>query len=184
MRFLADVMLGRLARWLRLLGKETFYADKKSADDEIIRRAMSLGAVLLTRDGLLAAKAGDYVRVLRLSSNDSLEQLCETARVFKFRIPKNIPETRCARCGGKLKRVARRAVKSLVYPRVYARCRVFRRCSSCGQIYWRGTHVSEIRNTLRRLAPLPRPEPRKRPPRRVQSPRSPSRPCPRIRRMP
>ena len=172
-RFLADVMLGRLARWLRLLGVETLYADKKSTDDEIIRRAMSLDAILLTRDELLAEKAKDYVRVFRPSSNDSLEQLRQVAQEFRIRIPKNIPETRCAKCGGKLKKVARSSVRGEVYPRVYARCRVFRRCLSCGQIYWRGTHVSEIGKTLRRLARLPRPVPRKRPRRRARFPRNP-----------
>ncbi|PIT85073.1 hypothetical protein COU36_05350, partial [Candidatus Micrarchaeota archaeon CG10_big_fil_rev_8_21_14_0_10_59_7] len=92
-RFLADVMLGRLARWLRLLGVETFYADKKAADDDVIRRAMRFDAILLTRDELLAEKAKDYVRVFRPSSNDSLEQLRQVTQEFRIRIPKKIPET-------------------------------------------------------------------------------------------
>ncbi|RME40127.1 MAG: hypothetical protein D6793_00070, partial [Thermoflexia bacterium] len=72
MRFLADGMLGRLARWLRLLGYDTAY--ENHADDlELARRARAEGRILLTRDRALAARKG--LRALLIESEDVQEQV-------------------------------------------------------------------------------------------------------------
>ncbi|HIH20450.1 TPA: hypothetical protein HA244_04245 [Candidatus Micrarchaeota archaeon] len=68
--FVADAMLGKLTRWLRLLGQKTFY--ERDADDELVlKKAIKEKAVLLTRDRELAGKARDYAHVILFKTNDS-----------------------------------------------------------------------------------------------------------------
>lgn len=72
MRFIADVMLGRLARWLRLMGYDVLYGDFE--DDDII--ASAKGRTVLTRDRGLARKAdGTGVTVILMRSTDIKDQM-------------------------------------------------------------------------------------------------------------
>jgi len=151
--FVADVMLGRLAGWLRLLGFKTVYAgDFTEDDDETIKLALQRKATLLTRDKKLFAKARDYVPCVLVRSNDYATQLKEFAHAFKMRLPKDVPQTLCPKCGGALKNVPKQSVKGEVFPRVFSRNKAFWRCVDCGQLYWRGTHVKEIKKLLRSIA--------------------------------
>lgn len=151
--FVADVMLGRLAGWLRLLGFKTVYAgDFTEDDDETIKLALQGKATLLTRDKKLFAKAKDYVPCVLVRSNDYAVQLKEVARAFKIRLPEDVPQTLCPKCGGGLKRVPKQSVKGEVFPRVFSRNKAFWRCTDCKKLYWRGTHVKEIRKFLRSIA--------------------------------
>ena len=70
MQFLADLMLKKLARWLRVLGVSTLYAGdfRIREDDELIKLALKKKAVLLTRDEKLFNKARDYTQVLLIKS--------------------------------------------------------------------------------------------------------------------
>lgn len=156
MLFLCDLMLGKLVRWLRLIGVKTIYAKElpSSEDDELIKTAMKRKAVFLTRDEKLYEKARGYVPALLIKSNDFDEQLREVVRAFRIRIPKReIPQTLCPVCGSELKRVTKKSVKGAVWPRVYARNGLFWRCENprCAQIYWKGTHVTEIKRILKEL---------------------------------
>ncbi len=79
--FVADAMLGKLTRWLRLLGAKVFFSESKN-DDDVIKQAMKEKAVLLTRDEALAAKAGDYAKTILFKTNDSFGQLRIVMRKF------------------------------------------------------------------------------------------------------
>lgn len=142
-------MLGKLARWLRLLGERVFF-DKSLGDDEILKKAIKENAVLLTRDELLAGKAGDYARVLLLKPNDSFEQLDFVMKKFGLK-PKGGAESSfkiCPKCGGSIKRVAKAKVVARVYPRVFKQQKLFWECSGCRQLYWKGSHWKKIRGKI------------------------------------
>ena len=127
-------MLGRLARWLRLLGHDTLYAE--TGDDELLR----LGETrrLLTRDIELARRGGVPV----IEADGLQEQLLEVAP------PPAKPFTRCTACNGEL-RAATSAEATHAPPRVREAHSEFRACDTCGQLYWPGTHFERIRDSLR-----------------------------------
>lgn len=149
MRFIADAMLGTLARWLRGLGYDVAY-DPSLPDRKFLRRAREEGRILLTRDtGIIALKdVPEYVFI----AHDAVEK--QIAQVFAAL--KLTPEAgkflaRCLPCNGLLAIVEKAEIKAEVPPFVYATQRVFWRCPDCRRIYWEGTHVSRIEAKLKEL---------------------------------
>jgi uncharacterized protein with PIN domain len=143
LRLLADGMLGRLAKWLRLLGYDTAY-DNAAADPDLARRARVEGRVLLTRDRELAARRG--LRTLLIQSEVLEEQVREVQDALG--LPPNPALSRCAVCNTVLEPVSPEDVAERVPPYVLRTQREFRRCPSCGRVYWPGTHVDEMREQL------------------------------------
>lgn len=138
-RFLADEMLGSLARWLRVMGYDAEYA-RDMRDDDILHRAVEEGRTLLTRDRELARKAGE--RGMLLHSDDGVEQLEEVVRQFDLVF--NEERTRCTLCNRDLVPIGPEEASERVPPRVLERHREFLSCPSCGRVYWKGTHWAGI----------------------------------------
>lgn len=145
-RFLADVMLGRLVRWLRAMGYDTLY--QPALDDaalaELARRE---ARILLTRDVELTRRK--QLRSLLIQDDKPMLQLRQVTRTL--RLNDYAAFTRCIECNGELQVVERDAVVALVPPYVFENQSNFRRCGSCGRIYWRGTHWTRMRQILREL---------------------------------
>jgi uncharacterized protein len=137
--FWADEMLGRLARYLRLLGLDTAYATGLS-DEEVARRARAEGRILLTRDRALAGRVPGSVLLTRLDLRGQWSEL-------KERLP-GLPDQphfdRCTLCNGRLAPAERdvRGRPTFV-------------CAVCGHRYWEGTHTESVRATLARWAEEP-----------------------------
>ena len=141
-RFFADAMLGRLAKWLRILGCDVAF-DPAISDREIARRARREGRVILTRDTLLIRRRevrDNHFFVQGDSCRDQLRQV-----VAHFRIdPSEGFFTRCVRCNEPLTEVDRLLVSGKVPPHVYRTQESFGSCACCGRIYWKGTHREEM----------------------------------------
>ncbi|MGI0053245.1 MAG: Mut7-C RNAse domain-containing protein [Thermoplasmata archaeon] len=145
-RFLADAMVGRLARFLRMLGYDTADAGDRP-DHEIRARAGAEGRRLLTRDRALARATPGALLLNRI---DLAGQLAQCARAFPpFRTEPRFD--RCTRCNGALSAepellddpgaaAAGRAATGPVH-----------RCDRCGQRYWEGSHTARIRADLARM---------------------------------
>jgi len=142
MKFIADVMLGRLAKRMRLLGFDVLY-DRTMNDNEIIRLSLAQNRVILTRDTGLAGRplASHHVFINHDALNDQLIQILDTFTIAS--IPG--PLTRCSRCNERLVSIARPDVKDRVPQYVYERYDDFSWCSKCKRIYWKGTHVRNMR---------------------------------------
>lgn len=140
-RFVLDVHLGRLAELLRLLGFDARYRNDRD-DDELAAVSIHEGRWLLTRDrGLLMRRAITHGYLVR--ANDPREQLTEVARRFDLAAAVR-PYTRCARCNGALKAVAKAEVIDRLPPRTRVEHDTFVRCESCGRVYWRGSHAPAL----------------------------------------
>ncbi|HKZ73277.1 MAG TPA: Mut7-C RNAse domain-containing protein [Steroidobacteraceae bacterium] len=140
-RFIADVHLGTLARYLRLLGFDTWY-DNRSEDADLVRRSVTERRILLSRDvGLLKHKVLTHAHYVR--ATDPARQLDEIVRALDLgsRIR---PFSRCMRCNGRLRRVRKASVVEQLPPRVRASARYIARCDACGQLYWPGTHYHRL----------------------------------------
>jgi uncharacterized protein with PIN domain len=145
-RFLADEMLGSLARWLRIIGYDTVYV-KDMKDSEILELASSEGRFLLTRDQQLAERAGP--RGLLITSAVLDEQLEQVAATYGLRMDE--PMSRCTLCNGPLRAVTREEIGPQVPERVRASHEEFYICQNCGQVYWKGSHWERINERLRRV---------------------------------
>ncbi|MFP5304895.1 MAG: Mut7-C RNAse domain-containing protein [Gammaproteobacteria bacterium] len=140
-RFVLDAHLGTLARYLRLLGFDTLYRNDYS-DAQLARVAHDERRVLLTRDvGLL--KRSLVTRGCFLRETAPLRQLHEIVR--RLDLQRQIrPFRRCIKCNGLVARIDRRRLAGVVDARILGLHTEFRRCRSCGQIYWPGTHHAQM----------------------------------------
>ncbi len=142
-RFIADVMLGRLARWLRVLGYDTLYFS--DADDPALaEQARAEERILLTRDRELSRRRG--LRVVLLQDDQIEGQLREV--VSQLHLSTQNAFSRCIQCNLILVDIDRETARSLVPPFVYATQVRFRRCPQCHRVYWRGTHWARMLATL------------------------------------
>jgi len=144
-RFVADVHLGTLARYLRLLGFDTRY--RNDLDDAALARVTARERrVLLTRDvGLLKRKA--VVRGHWLRSTDPDGQLAEVVDALQLQRQLR-PFTRCLSCNAPLTPVPRTVIRDRVPARVYGRFRIFTQCRRCERVYWRGTHFKRLQRLV------------------------------------
>lgn len=142
--FIADAMLGRLARWMRFLGYDVQYY--RDIDDRaLVRLARSEGRILLTRDRELTKRF--TVEHLLIESEDVKEQLREVVALF----PVETSVRRCMHCNIPLEDINREIVQGLVPEYVYLHHRRFQRCNRCGRIYWEGSHTYNIGKLLQEL---------------------------------
>ena len=150
MRFIVDMMLGRLARWLRLYGYDTLYGGED--DDEILRVALAENRVLLTRDHALAKRAEKLgIESILLNSN-SLGGQVEELRRFGVEFRELFPaKARCPKCNGPIRPVSRGEVKGKIPESVYERYDEFYVCQNCGQVYWPGRQWREMLKIDRKL---------------------------------
>ncbi|XKE44355.1 Mut7-C ubiquitin/RNAse domain-containing protein [Halomonas organivorans] len=147
-RFLLDVHLGRLARYLRLLGVDCRYRNQ-AADAELAARAETEGRILLTRDrNLLKRKRIALGRFVRADA--PFDQLEEVARAFHLQA-ELAPFTRCTRCNGRLVPVHKADVDHRLEPLTRRYVDDFLQCDRCGQVYWHGSHVTRMEALVERL---------------------------------
>lgn len=145
-RLVADEMLGRLARYLRMLGADTIYA-RGWTDDEIVQRSAADGRTVLTRDRLLARRSAG---ALLLTSPRLDAQLRSVWQAFPALA--HTPQfLRCTECNGELGPLAPgRAVTGapgIPWDRITTGL-VVMECRACGHLYWEGSHTRSVRDRL------------------------------------
>lgn len=147
-RFVLDTHLGRLARYLRLLGFDTLY--QNDFDDAALERiAVEEDRVLLTQDvGLLKRAAIQHGYFVRAS--DPRLQLVEVAGEFDL-LDSAAPFERCLRCNSLLEPVPKAEIEDRLMPRTRAEFDEFYRCDGCGAIYWKGSHYDRMRRLIEEL---------------------------------
>lgn len=156
-RFIADAMLGRLARWLRSLGYDTVY-EPATPDAGLCRRAQAEGRTLLTRDRALLVERRP-ASALFIRDDDPLAQLVQVVGALGLEW-RNRPACRCTACNGTLDAVEQGAVAGRVPPWILDHHQRFAACRGCGRIYWAGTHAARMKREIRRvLADPPHPGP-------------------------
>jgi uncharacterized protein with PIN domain len=145
-RFSADEMLGSLARWLRLMGYDTWY-EKDSSDTKILERARHDGRILLTRDKRLAERAdgqGLYINVRDLEG-----QIKQVGTAYDLTFDESL--SRCTVCNGELMMIGMEEASKGVPEGALQSNEEFFQCRSCGKFYWKGGHWKNIRKRMERL---------------------------------
>jgi hypothetical protein len=153
MKFIADCMVGKLARWLRLLGFDVSYY-RKIEDEKLIELAVKEKRIILTRDHELIKKASKQSSLkqeaLLIESERWEEQVEQVLDRFKLRDKIN-PNSRCLECNSQLKILPKSRAKNLVPPFVYEQAEAFALCPGCGRIFWKGTHFIDMEKKLGRF---------------------------------
>ena len=150
LRFIADAHLGKLARYLRLLGFDCLFFND-AGDSELARISVAQRRVLLTRDrGLLMHRVithGCFVH-----ATEPKRQLLEIVKRLQLEGVYN-PFSRCMECNGQLAAVEKKRIEEQLPPRVREHHSDFWRCDACGRIYWKGSHYREMRSFIDSLVP-------------------------------
>jgi uncharacterized protein with PIN domain len=147
-KFAADRMLGKLARWLRVLGQDVIYGQHLTGYG-LIRAARAEERLILTRDRRLKEKQPPPF--ILIASDHHREQLRQVIETCQIEVGAAI-FTRCVECNALLKPKARETVEALVPPYVFATQDKFSWCPVCQRIYWPATHHQRMLEELRKLA--------------------------------
>jgi uncharacterized protein with PIN domain len=148
-RFVADIHLGRLAKYLRLLGFDTIY-DRDLEDSKIISISLSQNRIILTRDkGILKNRRITHGYWIR--SADPRKQLAEIVSKFDLRKLFN-PFTRCLECNSLIINVPKEEIFAELLPKTRKYYNVFHICPDCGRIYWEGSHFEKMNQFVESLA--------------------------------
>ncbi len=147
-RFILDVHLGKLTKYLRMLGFDTYF-DNSLDDRTIAGLAKTHGRIILTRDiGLLKIKSVTHGYWIR--SVDPMVQLEETLQRFDLYSDIN-PLSRCMLCNGSIESVEKEAVLDKLLPETKANFDEFFRCEECSNIYWKGSHYENMLELIERI---------------------------------
>ena len=145
-RFVADSMLGRLAKWLRVLGYDTHY--QTSYLPEVMNALVTEGRLLLTRHGKRVQMFG--TQALLVHGDQVGDQLMRLAKDLHLKPCPSARFTRCLRCNGLLKKAcesdARERVPEYVF---HQNADHIRFCPFCSNYFWPGTHRSRMISQLR-----------------------------------
>ncbi len=156
MKFVADRMLGRLARWLRLFGYDTLEIRRQeNEDDVLLEMAENENRILVSRDRMLVRKAiKKGIKAFTVQSSEIMEQIQEIRKEFDIKIEPEMD--RCTLCNSNIRKAKPEEMeliraKEYVYPATLGSVTVFWLCDACGQVYWQGKHWDNIMGRIDKL---------------------------------
>lgn len=147
-KFILDVHLGTLARYLRMLGFDTNYRNDFE-DEEIVKISLKEKRAILTRDvGIL--KRSEVTRGYWVRNTGPVKQVEEVVK--RFDLKNQIQEfSRCVECNSILEKIEKGKIINRLPQKVKAAHNIFLYCKNCDKIYWRGSHYESMKTLLERL---------------------------------
>jgi len=151
MKFLCDDNLGKLARYLRMLGYDTFFRIDIS-DAELLAVMLKQDRIVLTRDHLLVKRIEPDRHVL-IESDSPEEQLKAVIRHLGLKIKISTDErisypprffNRCLECNEICRDVAKADIADKIFPYIIKSQAIFKQCPACHRIYWQGSHYKDM----------------------------------------
>ena len=152
MKFVVDLMLGNLARWLRILGYDTVYGVKD--DEELLKISKEQKRILITSDKKLARKAKNVIFIKNGLSIE--EQLVLLKKTLNLKIPKE-PQLRCPNCNALLRKAKKEETEELkeMIKRENKKWKPTKNvyfCENCKKFYWEGSHWKNMKKVLLKVA--------------------------------
>jgi len=150
MKFLCDQMLGTLAKWLRIYGFDTFYANSRISDAKIIKISKDENRILISRDiELLQIAKRENIKTIGLKTIDIDEQIKAVLKDLKFE--KSQVLSRCISCNSKVEEISKDKIIEKVPKKVYECNEKFWYCKNCNKIYWKGSHYEKMIEKINNL---------------------------------
>jgi len=147
-KFLVDGMLGKLARWLRMLGYDVIYSVRLD-DCALLELTKKDERVLLTKDLELYKRAiGRGLDAYYVEGKIESERLAELAKRYSLQLTIDMDKSHCPVCNTNLKVTPKEQLKGELEKNTFTYYDKFWKCTNCGQIYWQGAHWTQINNTL------------------------------------
>ena len=141
LKFLADTMLGSLAKKLRLLGIDTVYkSDPDNSELKYLVRSQT--RILVTRDLNLSRSMGDLA--WPVTGKDAREEFLSIAEKLKPFSDLLVPFSRCLDCNNPFQSMELSEAQGKVPPFIYSSQKIFSHCPSCGKVFWEGTHRKKM----------------------------------------
>ncbi len=151
MKFIADAMLGRLTRWLRLSGYDVLYTDDME-DGLILRISREEGRIILTRDkGLYEKAKRNNAQAFLLTTNDFAERIRQLQKELGVVIQDDPKVSRCPVCNGEIEKIPKEEVGPEAPEGITEQIDEFWRCIECKKIYWQGGHWKNISSFVEKL---------------------------------
>lgn len=146
--FILDAMLGKTAKWLRVLGYSVYY-NASVDDDYLISLSKSCNAVLITRDRCLFEKAlKKRVKAHLIEKSSNVDILKELREVFNISLTINPEKTRCPKCNNPLIKKNPSSLINSLPEKILKSYNIFFVCTNCGSIYWMGKHFKSMTTIL------------------------------------
>jgi uncharacterized protein with PIN domain len=158
MRFLLDGMLGKLTRWLRMMGHDALYLND-AKDRDLVTTAIKESRILLTSDvalyRLATARGADAYLV---KGQTEAERLARLASRFKLDLSVHATDSRCPICGSSLKEASKEEVREKIPAATFNAFNEFWTCSNseCAKVYWQGSHWENIHAVLEKAQEIRR----------------------------
>lgn len=151
-KFIADENVGKLARWLRVMGYDTLFFD--NGDDSVmVAQAVAEDRIILTRDTAIMDRrliTEGRLKAILLNSPDPEEQLRQVVEKLNLDYHHR-PFTLCPECNQRLVERTPEEVKDRVPPYVFQTQKRYMECPACHRIYWKGTHWESMTRRLKTL---------------------------------
>jgi uncharacterized protein with PIN domain len=150
-KFVCDDNLGKLAKYLRVLGFDTRF-DEIIDNNSLLRIAASGERYLLTRDHKLLSKSIPH-GILLLENDEPLNQLSTVIQKLDLRIDPELLFNRCSRCNELCHVVDKQTISGKVFPFILKTQDIIKQCPSCKRFYWRGSHYKALLKKLKSAIP-------------------------------
>jgi uncharacterized protein with PIN domain len=148
MKFVADGMLGSLARWLRMMGHDVEFPAVLN-DDKLMALAKKNKRILLTRDlELYKRSTARGIEVFYVEGKHEADRLASIAKRFAIPLEIDLRFSRCPRCNTGIQSVPKSKIAGKVERNTFEHYDEFWECPKCGKIYWQGAHWPKIHQTL------------------------------------
>ena len=151
MKFILSKELGRLAKWLRILGFDTVYYNQDNLSSLIIQ-ALRDERIILTRNQRLPQARG--LKIVLIKNEKIKKQVEEALKTLKIKLEPETMFSRCILCNVELEEIAKEKIKDKVPEYVFKTQEDFITCPQCKRIYWQGTHWGNVQKTLEEIGSL------------------------------
>ena len=151
-KFIVDNNVGKLAKWLRIMGYDTLLFNAED-DSNMIATALAEGRVILTRDTQIMKRrvvTNGRLKAILIESDEPEQQMQQVIATLNLNCHYG-PFTICLECNQPLQERSKQQVKDLVPPYVFQTQSQFMECPACHRIYWRGTHWQAMTKKLERF---------------------------------
>ncbi len=146
LRFIADTMLGTLARRLRMLGIDTLFL-RDTEDSELRYIVRSQDRILLTKNSHLAEKLAENAWIVR--GTNAREEFASISSQLSAACCQLNPLSLCLGCNVRLEQVEGHKFRPKIPPHVLKKEKKFMGCPDCGKVFWEGTHSSSMRQEIK-----------------------------------
>jgi hypothetical protein len=147
-RFTAERTLGKLAKWLRILGFDTICQAGVSGDKFMDPAGKK--RILLTRTKRVRDRSTDR-KLVFINSNDPFEQVREVLQALGIGAADARPFSRCTCCNTLTRQIDKDTVRSRVPDYVWETNPTFQTCGRCRRIYWPGSHIKRSNEIIERF---------------------------------